>query len=309
MNLRHLHYLQLVIEHGSFEAAARAAGVSQPAISHGMKELQRQFEAPLFILSGRQRLPTELALSVAAEGAALAAHLAALDSPVPAAASRDPTLRVGLTPSASLVFGSALHAAWCHGRPRQRLIMSSMDEGRLLGALRGGQLDLVISPRPRNFKAHGLASHLLYQVTPLAYARRGHPLARARSLEDLQHAAWACVGPSVSGPVDVLSEAFAVRRMRPPQVVVSCPNYASLLQLVGRQDLLAVIPHPALLAGTDPDTLQALRLREALPRYEMHLFTARPARRPVARVVAALLKEFVPPGPDTGSSLQNGHQT
>lgn len=39
MYLRYLHYLRLVIDHGSFAAASRAAGVTQPAISHGMAQL------------------------------------------------------------------------------------------------------------------------------------------------------------------------------------------------------------------------------------------------------------------------------
>lgn len=287
MNLRHLNYLRLVIDHGSFSAAARAAGVSQPAISQGLKQLQRGFGAPLFVPSGRRQLPTDVALRAALGGQELAERIGALAAPRATGRGSD-TLRVGATASAALVCGPALHDAWCQGHPRRRLDLSSADEGRMLARLQGGELDLVIAPLPRGQAVLGLVARPLYAIAPLAYARRGHPLAGAQSLVALQAASWAIVGPSVSGPVDVLREAHAVRRMRVPRVAVSCPDYASLLQLMAQTDLLAVLPHPALLRGTSGEQIVPLHLREALPRYEMHLFTPLRLRRALAPVVARL---------------------
>jgi DNA-binding transcriptional LysR family regulator len=291
MNMRYLQYLRLVIEHGSFAAAALAGGVSQPAISHGLRQLQRQFDAPLFVRSGRKLLPTEAALQAALKSVDLAERMDALTATGAIPANRD-TLRVGVTPSAALVCGPALLVGWCQGHPRRRLDMSSADEGRMLARLQGGELDLVISPRPRGYRGTGLACELLYQLTPLAYARRAHPLVKAQSLAELQVASWAIVGPSVSGPVDVLREAFAVRRMRLPRVAASCPDYASLLHLMTHSDLLGVLPHPALLDGAPKDhQVVPLRLREALPRYEMHLFTPERPRRGLELVFARLKQQ------------------
>jgi DNA-binding transcriptional LysR family regulator len=287
MNLRYLQYLRLVIEHGSFEAAARACGVSQPAISHGMRQLQRQFDTPLFVPSGRRMLPTEAAMQAAQKSLDLAERLNALAATSAIPAQRN-TLRVGLTPSAALVCGPALHAAWCQGHPRRRLDMSSADEGRLLASLRAGEFDLVISPRPRGNLGAGFATQPLYQLAPLAYARRTHPLVKAQSLAELQAASWAIVGRQVSGPVDVLQEAFAVRRMRPPRIAASCPDYTSLLHLMTHSDLLGVLYHPALLDSAAKAQIVPLRLREALPRYEMHLFTRMRSRTLLGPVIAAL---------------------
>lgn len=291
MNLRYLQYLRLVIEHGSFAAAARAGGVSQPAISHGMKQLQRQFATPLFVRSGRRQQPTEAALRAAFESMDLAERMDALAATHAAPAKRD-TLRVGVTPSAALVCGPALHASWCQGHPRRRLDMWSADEGRMLARLQGGELDLVISPRPRGYHAAGLACEPLYQLTPLAYAHRAHPLVKAQSLVELQSASWAIVGPSVSGPVDVLQEVFAVRHMRPPRVAASCPDYASLLHLMTHSDLLGVLPHPALLDCAPKGQIVPLHLREGLPRYEMHLFTPIRPRRVLGPVFARLKQQL-----------------
>jgi DNA-binding transcriptional LysR family regulator len=294
MYLRYLHYLRLVIDHGSFAAAARAAGVSQPAISHGMAQLQRRFDTPLFERSGRRQRPTATALRAGLQGLDLAERIG-ITATAPDAPRSNKPLRVGVTPSAALACGPALYTACSQGAPHRPLQLCSADEGRMLARLQGAELDMVISPLPRGFPGVGLHSQSLYQITPLVYARRTHPLARARSLEQLQSAHWGIVGPSVSGPVDVLQEAHAVRQMRAPKVTVSCPDYASLLHLMRHTDLLAVLPHPVLLLGNADEQIVALKLREALPRYEMHLFTpARPGRA-LKTVSAALRQQLTQP--------------
>lgn len=295
MNLRHLHFLQLVIEQGSFTAAARAAGVSQPAISHGMHQLQKAVASPLFERQGRRLLPTEAALRAAAAGRALSRQVEQLEAAPPTPGARE-QLRVGLTASAALVCGPLLYSVWCAGRPRRRLTLHSADEGQLLRRLQASELDLVIAPRPRRFAGAGLHSELLYPIVPQVHGRRGHPLRQAGSLAALQGADWAAVGPSVGGPVDVLQEAFAVRGMAPAWVAVSCPDYASLLHLLACSDLLAVLPHPALLASAAPGQIAPLPLREALPRYDMQLFSAQRARPAVQAVMAGLRAALSGPG-------------
>lgn len=270
MYLRYLHYLQSVIEHGTFARAAQACGVSQPAISYGLKALQSQFDAPLLVREGRRYVPTERARSVAAEAVSLSQRIDALPLAVPKPADRR-VLRVGLTTSAALVCGPILYGSWCLPNSRRSLHMTTADEGRLLTGLLQQQFDAVIAPKPRKFTHPDVAQWPLYELHPLIYARRHHPLARARSLAQLQGAAWACVGPSVSGPVDVLTEAHRVRGMPAPPMTVRCADFASMLNLVTQSDLLAVFPHPALL-GAAAELVVPLRLTESLPLYEMWLF-------------------------------------
>lgn len=273
MYLRYLQYLHAVIEQGSFAMAVKACGVSQPAISHGMKALQAQFAQPLLVREGRRHVPTDLARAVVAQALPLAQGVQALPEATAAVADRH-LLRVGLTSSAAMVCGPLLYASWCLPNARRSLEMATADEGSLLEGLLQQSFDAVIAPKPRKFAHPDVVERPLYELHPQVYARKGHPLARAQSLAQLQGAAWACVGSSVSGPVDVLTEAHRVRRMPAPKMSVRCPDFASLLHLVAQSDLLAVVPHPALLGGAS--TLVApLRLAESLPLYGMWLFEPR----------------------------------
>lgn len=273
MYLRYLQYLHAIVEKGWFALAANACGVSQPAISHGMKALQAHFAQPLLVREGRRYVATDLAWAVAAQALPLAQGVEALPRASVAAPDRH-RLRVGLTSSAALVCGPLLYASWCLPNARRSLEMATTDEGSLLEGLLQQRFDAVIAPKPRKFAHPDVVERPLYELHPQVYARKGHPLARAQSLVQLQGAAWACVGPSVSGPVDVLTEAHRVRRMPAPRMSVRCPDFASLLHLVAQSDLLAVVPHPALLGGAS--TLVApLLLAESLPLYGMWLFEPR----------------------------------
>ena len=273
MYLRYLQYLHAVVEQGSFAMAAKACGVSQPAISHGMKALQAHFAQPLLVREGRRHVPTDLARAVAAQTLPLAQGVEALPRASVAAPDRH-RLRVGLTSSAALVCGPLLYASWCLPNARRSLEMATADEGSLLEGLMQRRFDAVIAPKPRKFAHPDVVERPLYELHPQVYARKGHPWVRAQSLAQLQGAAWACVGPSVSGPVDVLTEAHRVRRMPAPKMSVRCPDFASLLHLVAQSDLLAVVPHPALLGGASA-LVTPLRLAESLPLYGMWLFEPR----------------------------------
>ena len=273
MYLRYLQYLHAVIEQGSFAMAVKACGVSQPAISHGMKALQAQFAQPLLVREGRRHVPTDLARAVVAQALPLAQGVQALPEATAAVADRH-LLRVGLTSSAAMVCGPLLYASWCLPNARRRLELATADEGSLLQGLLQQRFEAVIAPKPRRFAHPDVVERLLYELHPRVYARKGHPLAGAQSLAQLRGAVWACVGPSVSGPVEVLTEAHRVRSMPAPRMSVRCPDFASLLHLMGQTDLLAVVPHPALLGGA-AEQMVPLRLAEALPLYGMWLFEPR----------------------------------
>ncbi|MFC6169878.1 LysR family transcriptional regulator [Loigolactobacillus jiayinensis] len=48
MNLQQMRYVLAVAANGSFHEAAKALYISQPSLSHGIKQLEQELEAPLF---------------------------------------------------------------------------------------------------------------------------------------------------------------------------------------------------------------------------------------------------------------------
>ena len=113
MHLKQLTYLRLVVEHGGFAAAARAAGVSQPAITLAMQTLEREWGVPLFEKAGRQKLPTRIALQAAQRASDLQSTLDGLArGPVQTSGSKPELavkrLRTGMAHAAALLYGPTI---------------------------------------------------------------------------------------------------------------------------------------------------------------------------------------------------------
>jgi len=56
--------LDAVLDEGSFSAAASRLGVSQPAVSQAIHDLERAFDVQLFERRGRSLVPTDLCLDL-----------------------------------------------------------------------------------------------------------------------------------------------------------------------------------------------------------------------------------------------------
>ncbi len=284
MNSRHLWYLQLIISKGSFAAAAQEAGVSQPAVTQAMQVMESESGLVLFEKSGRQKRPTATALALAQHSLDLQAKVQRLvagqagDAPLRAGLS---SLRIGMAPAAALLYGARIEGVWRELEPDGLLQIVSGSAPELLAGLQQQELDLVIAPRPRHYQTESLQQHQLHVSQPRIYARAGHPLRSAKSLQEIAQAGWAVSGRG--GPAgNVIEEAHHVRRMPAPRVLVQCADYPTLLTLVAQSELLCVVPHPALVPETQRDALRILRIHEGLPQYEVCLFwgPARPGVEP-----------------------------
>ncbi|MEO7938813.1 MAG: LysR substrate-binding domain-containing protein [Burkholderiaceae bacterium] len=96
-------------------------------------------------------------------------------------------------------------------------------------------------------------------------------MAAATSLDAIRDAGWAVAGGAGTAG-NVIEEAHRVRGLPEPRILVQCGDYPSMLNLVAHSDLLCIVPHEALQPAAEPRTVQALRIREGLPQYDVCLF-------------------------------------
>lgn len=298
MHFRQLWYLQLIIAKGGFAAAAKEAGVSQPAITQAMQTLERAWQVVLFEKVGRQKQPTSIALAIAQQAADLHGQLEKLAKPRSAdLALPGRSLRIGMAPAAALLYAARIEQIWRLHEPEGLLQIVSDSAMELLSALQQGEIDLVIAPRPRRYRAEGVQELTLHTSKPTIYARKGHPLLAAVSLQDIQQAGWVVSGRGGT-PGNVIEEAYRVRQMAPPRILMQCADYTAVLELVSKSDMLCVVPHPALIQERHLEVLQPLKVREGLPQYEVCLFwstgSPRQNRAVIDEVVSSLRPEAEP---------------
>src|SRR5688572_5899075 len=58
VEMRHLRLIAAIAEHGSMTAAADALDLTQPALSHQLRELESRLRSPLFVRTGRRMVLT-----------------------------------------------------------------------------------------------------------------------------------------------------------------------------------------------------------------------------------------------------------
>lgn len=174
LKLRHIRLFLSVADHGSLTAAGRAEGLSQPAVSRSLAEMEAMLGARLFTRAGRRVVLTP-------EGEAFRRHaregVGALEAAARAVLPQagPGRLSVGLLPTVSTRFFPEVVAQFLAERPAPTLSIETGAHPVLLRKLRDRQIDLMIGRMPQPAEMPGLAFEFLYEEPVVAAVRAGHP--------------------------------------------------------------------------------------------------------------------------------------
>ncbi|WP_449485709.1 transcriptional regulator CynR [Streptomyces avidinii] len=287
--LRHLRYLLAVAGHGSFTRAAEELRISQPTLSHQVKQLERTVGAQLLDRTGRAVRLTDAGRVYVHYARRALRDLAAAERAVGDLAdlSRG-DLRLATTPTFTAYLVGPL-AARLHARhPGITLHVREMTQDRIETALLADELDLGIAfhgPHPAGLTAVALFTETLSLVVGSAHPRAGRtaPLPAAE----------------LSGqPLALLSEDFATRvhidgyfaacGVR-PHVAVTADSINALTEIVQQTALATVLPD----AVTHDPRLHPVPLEPALPARGVCLLRRDSAyRSAAARAFTGLVQEW-----------------
>lgn len=157
VTLRQLAYLRGAARAASFTAAAAALGVSQPALSQALGELERRLGVPLFEPAGRQRRLTADGAEVLAFADRVLAEAGALRQRLAARADGAAgSLRVGMIDAASLYVLPEVIRDYRAAHPRVELHLRVDTSGALVAALRAFELDVVFAIGPADADLDGI---------------------------------------------------------------------------------------------------------------------------------------------------------
>lgn len=181
IELRHLRSLQAVADEGSLAAAAQVLHLTQSALSHQIKALERYFEVPLFLRNSRPITLTSAGRSLVA----LAKRV------LPDVQSAEAELkRVADGEAGRLHIAIECHACYDWLMPVLREFRSRWPAVEVdirpglsfdaMPALQRGEVDLVISSDPVDLP--DLAFEPLFEYQAQLVLPRGHTLARRRHI-------------------------------------------------------------------------------------------------------------------------------
>jgi LysR family cyn operon transcriptional activator len=290
IELRHLRYFLAVAETAHFTRAATKLHVTQPTLSHQIRQLEVQMSLQLFDRVGRK-------VKLTAAGETLLPHarkvLHELEQAQAALndlhALKRGLLKVGIVQTVNACVIPEIVARFSGAHAGIRVECGEMSVADIESDLEAGKLDLGISFLPPTRK--GLAGERLFAEELVAVVAAEHALAKRRRLRmrDLRSHPLALLSPKYCTR-QLIDRAFAEARVE-PDVRVEMNSVASILSTIRRTGLVSLLPSLALCQRDKG--LITIALTEPKPRRTIGLVWVQGTNRRAAAVAFARVTESV----------------
>ncbi len=262
LEIRHLHYFLAVAEAGSFSRAADRLGISQPAISQQMRDLEAGLRVSLFQRRGKRILLTAAGLIFQEHARVL---LRGLENLLQELSSEPGQLRgalhLGVIPILNVALVPHLLGPFAAAHPGVSLTVEEISSTEIETALEEGRMDVGLGFLTRH--SPNLRYERLCTDEFALIVSEGHPWWNRRAIHfsELHHQRLL-----------QLPDSFVMRRMTDeisrnnqvrPRTVAEINAIGTLLRSLGPLQAAALMPKIALRGTTG---LKAIRLRgKSLP--------------------------------------------
>jgi LysR family transcriptional regulator, regulator of abg operon len=242
MKLNTLRALIAAVEEGSLRAAARRVGVSQPALTKMVRELERELATTLLARSTTGVVATAQG-KVLYERARAADRelLQAVDQISQLGGRMEGDLHIGAVPLAVMLLMPETLRTFGRDFPGIRLRISEELYIEQLTRLRKGEVDVAIGPKPDGLPQGEFATEPLMPISMVVVVRKGSPLAQARSLGELANAKWVFTGATADAGYAKLM--FEKNGLPVPPVGALVNSTLGLVSIIASGDFVGLMPY------------------------------------------------------------------
>jgi LysR family transcriptional regulator, regulator of abg operon len=264
MRMNQIRDFLAVVQVGSLRAAARSVGVSQPAITKSIRQLEAELRVQLLQRTARGAVVTPAGKTFLARARVVQSELRkAVEDLGPFQGSAEGSVALGVSPHAAALLVPEAVVLFRRRHPHARVRVVEGVGTALLPAVRDATLDFAIAGSALPSAEPGLQFKPLMRLPLVVAGRHGHPLSGATSLRELAEAQWLVFYPTGSGAV--IEKAFAAAGLVMPRALVQCESGAGALALLAKTDLLGLVTPRLVHGGLGHYRLQQIRVREAIP--------------------------------------------
>ncbi|MGH8707914.1 MAG: LysR family transcriptional regulator [Burkholderiales bacterium] len=301
MKLQRIEHFIEVVAAGSIRGAARRLGVSQPALTRSLQQLEQDLGVQLMRRSVRGASLTPAGSTFLAR--ARVAHAELGKAAEEARRSVDDVsglVTVGVSPVGASLLLPELVTTLQRQHPRSRIRILEMAPSALLPMVREGAVELAVTQRTRANLDAGLQYRPLFDIQLRIAACTGHPLSGTRELHELAGSSWiAPTAPGISD--DIITQSFLAIGLPAPVPAVHCASYFLALDMVAATDMLVPVPPPLLRSCIAAGKVIEIPLTKALVPLRVGLYTRAdspplPATKAVTQIVVAIARRFAASG-------------
>ncbi|WP_299151737.1 LysR substrate-binding domain-containing protein [uncultured Tateyamaria sp.] len=244
LKLRQLRLLVAVGAHGSIQNAARSLGISQPAATKMIQDLELDFEVKLFERTNRGVVPTVFGETLIRHGKLIFAQISnaaqELDDLSEGNAGR---VVVGTLLAASTsLLPKAIELVLAE-RPNVAIKISEGTNEVLMPGLLSGEIDMVVGRLPSHRHRNKLRQEKLFEDHILAVVGPDHPLAGKTGISFPQAKPFGWILPPLETTLRrQIDHFFVAQQQYVPAVSIESVSYLSNRALLQSRDLIGLMP-------------------------------------------------------------------
>ncbi len=265
MKLTHLRDIVAAAELGSLRAAARHLGIAQPSITRSIREVEKELGVPIF-----ERHQQGVRLT--AMGDAFLKRAIAVQSELRRAREEIDQMNgemsgevsVAMSGVASLALMPRAFRSFHAKYPKANLNVAESFFHAVEAQILSGQIDFCVVP----FRDVGTDTRYLveklFDHRWVVIARKNHPLAKCKTLNELTDAEW--VRPTLSARTNeaAIAQPFLSHGLIKPNIVLNTASATTTLVVVANSDLLTILPRTMLGSPIDSALFDVLDLEETM---------------------------------------------
>ena len=291
MTLNQIRNVVAIAERGSLRSAARALGVTQPAVTRSIRELEHELGVTLFERKATGMVLTSLGDAFVRRASGIQHEVERVRSEMDQLrGERTGTVSIGLSTASHVALLSRVIGPFERRYPDVKLRIVEGLFPTMERDLQDGVIDFYVGPLADDASPSELIVERLFENTRHVFGRPGHPLIKATLLKELVGARWVVDSLTVNGS-DEIRPLFASFGLPAPEVAVSGQTSLSTIVSAANSNLLAMLPQQwsAILESTG--LLDRIPIRETLTAATICMVTrARMPLTPLAERLADLFR-------------------
>lgn len=244
LKLRQLRLLVAVGVHGNIQNAARELGISQPAATKMIQDLELDFEVKLFNRTNRGVVPTVFGETLIRHGKLIFAQVSnaaqELDDLNEGSAGR---VVVGTLLAASTSLLPTAIEILLADRPNVAVKINEGTNEVLMPRLLSGEIDMVVGRLPSHRHRDKIRQEKLFEDRILAIVGNQHPLAGRQNISFAQTKPFGWILPPLETTLRrQVDHFFVAQQQYVPPVMIESVSYLTNRALLQSRDLVSFMP-------------------------------------------------------------------
>jgi LysR family transcriptional regulator, regulator of abg operon len=261
---RHLRDFIAIATSRSLRSAAASLGLTQPAISRSLQELEEELGVSLV-----ERHAKGVALTPAGDKFLVRARIATesirrgCEEAKQFQGNLSGTLAVSLSSAPALGLLPYSYPRFRKDWPAIRLRFVEGQFPMIEPRLRDGELDFYVGPHPERALGNSYSVKRLSSNERVIMARKGHPMSGAKNLTELAGQEWLIAGLR-DRVEEEFEEVFSAHGLPSPPVHTRAESMLVLVALLATSDALVFLPKVWATSKLFTHTLEAITVAETL---------------------------------------------